>query len=319
MALVINKDYLVTDTRKHGGKRKKPVRVLIPHHNAGVVSGKNLASYMKNTTRAASATYIIGNNGEIYQGLDESLEPYTTSNRAIDTEAITFEIANSKGAPTWEVSNAAFNTLVELSIDICKRYGIKELLFTGNKAGNVHLHKWYANTTCPGPYLESKMHEYARRVNLGLRQTSSESGVLYKVQVGAYKQKNNAMATEQKLKQAGFPTYVVQEGGLYKVQTGAFAKRANAEEQERQLKAKGFDTFIATYGKTKPQPKPVEKAIEVGSWVIVKNGATSYEGVKMSSRVYGKKYQVYQLRGNRAVLDKDGINTAFNIKDLILS
>ena len=167
----INKDYLVTDTKKHGGLRKAPVTVLIPHHNAGVASGENVAKYMNNTTRQLSATYIIGQNGEIFQTLDEKFEPYTTGNRSIDTRAITFEIVNSKGAPTWEVSDQAFNALVELSVDICKRHNIKELNYTGDKSGNIHLHEWYANTNCPGPYLKGKMGEYAKRVNEGLNPT----------------------------------------------------------------------------------------------------------------------------------------------------
>ena len=159
---------MVTDSRKHGGRRKKPVRVLIPHHNAGVASAENIARYIKNTNRQLSATYIIGGGGEIYQGLDESLEPYTTGNRAIDTEGITFEVANSTGAPNWEVTDKAFDALVELSIDICKRHGIKEVNYTGDKKGNIHLHEWYQRTNCPGPYLKGKMPEYARRVNEGL-------------------------------------------------------------------------------------------------------------------------------------------------------
>lgn len=165
----IDKRHIVTDPKKHGGKRKKPITKFIPHHNAGVTTGESLARYIKNTSRQISATYIIGQNGEVFQGLDESLEPYTTGNRAIDTEAITFEIANSTGAPQWKISDKAFDTLVNLTIDICKRHGIKELNFTGDKRGNIHLHKWYQNTTCPGPYVESLMPEYARRVNAGLK------------------------------------------------------------------------------------------------------------------------------------------------------
>lgn len=167
----VDKRYIVTDPKKHGGKRKKPIRVFVPHHNAGVTTGENLARYIKNTSRQLSATYIIGQNGEVFQGLDEGLEPYTTGNRQIDTEAITFEIANSTGAPQWKISDKAFDTLVNLTIDICKRHGIKELNFTGDKLGDIHLHKWYQDTSCPGPYLEGKMPEYVRRVNEGLKPT----------------------------------------------------------------------------------------------------------------------------------------------------
>lgn len=230
----INRDYIVTDRKKHGGPRKKPIRVLIPHHNAGVVSGQGLASYIKTTTRALSATYIIGQKGEVFQGLDESLEPYTTSNRAIDTEAITFEIANSKGAPNWEISNASFDALVELSIDICKRHGIKEVSYTGDKRGNIHLHKWYASTSCPGPYVESLMPEYARRINEGLKPK---------------------------------PTPKPEGDKMYKIQIGAYSVKANADKALKEAIAKGYkDAYIVETGSVtkpsepiKPAPKPVTK------------------------------------------------------------
>lgn len=169
MMVNVNKSFKVTDSRKHGGKRRAPVTVLIPHHAAGVMSGRNLASYMKTTSRQISATYCIGGDGDSYLTLDESLEPYTTGNRSIDTKAITFEIANSTGHPTYRVTDKALDELVRLSIDICRRHGIKKLYFDGTKSGsNVHLHEWYQNTNCPGPYVKSKVMDYINRVNQGL-------------------------------------------------------------------------------------------------------------------------------------------------------
>lgn len=164
----INTDYLITDKNKHGGKRKKPITVIVPHHNAGVTTGLNLAKYIKETSRQLSCTYVIGQEGEVFQTLDTSLEPYTTSNRDIDTRAVTFEIANSTGAPTYEITDASFDALVEVSIATFKENGIKEAVYTGDKTGNIHLHKWYASTNCPGPYVEKRMPELARRINEGL-------------------------------------------------------------------------------------------------------------------------------------------------------
>lgn len=280
--MVINRDYIVTDRNKHGGPRKKPIRVLIPHHNAGVASGQNIANYIKTTTRALSATYIIGQKGEVFQGLDESLEPYTTSNRAIDTEAITFEIANSKGAPSWEISDASFNALVELSIDICKRNGIKEVSYTGDKSGNIHLHKWYASTNCPGPYVESLMPEYARRINEGLK-PKPEVNKLYKIQIGAY------------------------------------SVKANADKALKEAIAKGYkDAYIVETGSVTKPSEPIKPTIREGVIVAIRKGAKSYEGKTMATWVYNNKYRVDELKGDRAVLDKSGIHTAFNIKDLVL-
>ena len=164
----INKKYTVTDRKKHGGKRTKPISVLIPHHNAGVASGENVASFLNTTTRVVSANYVIGQEGEIFETLDESFEPYTTGDRGIDGKGVTFELVNSTPAPEWKITDETFDALVELSIDICKRNGIKEVNYTGDKKGNINLHEWYHQTNCTGPYVKNLMPEYASRVNEGL-------------------------------------------------------------------------------------------------------------------------------------------------------
>lgn len=70
-----------------------------------------------------------------------------------------------------------------------------------------------------------------------------------------------------------------------------------------------------------PQPQPIETPtitsnIKEGDVVKVNKGAKSYNGKKVASFVYNSTYRVDQLKGDRAVLDKNGICTAFNVKDL---
>ena len=72
-----------------------------------------------------------------------------------------------------------------------------------------------------------------------------ETGVLYRVQVGAYISRENAEARAAKLREEGFDAYVTQSGTLYKVQVGAFAIRENAERLAAQLKAAGYEVLIA--------------------------------------------------------------------------
>ena len=75
----------------------------------------------------------------------------------------------------------------------------------------------------------------------------------------------------------------------------------------------------------KPQPQPIETPettptttteIKVGDMVKVNKGAKEYKGKKVASFIYNGTYRVDQLKGDRAVLDKNGICTAFNVKDL---
>lgn len=56
--------------------------------------------------------------------------------------------------------------------------------------------------------------------------------------------------------------------------------------------------------------------IKEGDIVKVNEGAKDYNGKKIASFVYKSTYKVDELKGDRAVLDKNGICTAFKVKDL---
>ena len=58
--------------------------------------------------------------------------------------------------------------------------------------------------------------------------------------------------------------------------------------------------------------------VKKGSKVKVKPGAKTYTGGSVASFVYKGVYTVDELKGDRAVLDKGGICTPFNVKDLTL-
>lgn len=69
--------------------------------------------------------------------------------------------------------------------------------------------------------------------------------LMYRVQVGAYKHKENADAQIAKVKAAGFDAFIAKVDGLYKVQVGAYTKSENAEEQLKKIKKAGFSAFIS--------------------------------------------------------------------------
>ena len=136
---------------------------IIIHHMAGNLSLEALGRIME--SRESSATYGIDVNGNIGRYVDEAYRPWTSSSWEADKCAVTIEVANNSGAPDWTVSDASMNALIELCADICKRNGITKLNYTGDKSGNLHMHKWYAATACPGPYLGSKFPYIASEVN----------------------------------------------------------------------------------------------------------------------------------------------------------
>ena len=155
------------------GKRGVPTKITIHHMDVVNASLAAIGNTFAQKTRRACSNYGIDSKGNVALYLGEDYAPMTSSNKANDMLAVTIEVSNSKGAPNWEISDAAYNKLIDLCVDICKRNGIKSLNYTGDKNGNLTIHSMFAATACPGPYLKGKMGEIANTVNKRLSAASS--------------------------------------------------------------------------------------------------------------------------------------------------
>lgn len=85
---------------------------------------------------------------------------------------------------------------------------------------------------------------FGLRKKAGNSGPGGEPGKLYRVQIGAYKQKANAEAMAKEARNKGFQTYIFHQDGLYKVQIGAFQERKNAEALADRAKKAGFQVYI---------------------------------------------------------------------------
>lgn len=82
-------------------------------------------------------------------------------------------------AVIYAVNEKAFAALLDLVTDICKRNGIKRLVWSTNKKNrmnhlngcNMTVHRDYANKACPGDYLYNRHGEIAAEVNRRLGAT----------------------------------------------------------------------------------------------------------------------------------------------------
>ena len=191
--------------------RTDKITKITIHHTAVVnASLAGLGNGFANPAAQASANYGIDCNGNIGMFVEEKNRAWTSSNRDNDNRAVTIEVANSSGAPNWQVSDKALAAVIDLCVDICKRNGIPRLNFTGDASGNLTMHCYFAATACPGPYLKSKFGYIAEEVNKRLEKPTGDKK-LYKVQVGAYSVKANAEAMLSKLQAAGFDGFIKQE------------------------------------------------------------------------------------------------------------
>lgn len=183
--------------------RTHPIEGITPHHAGGCGTLEALGNIF--ATGSASANYGISQDGTIACFVPEDYRAYTSSSRENDDRCVTIEVLNSGGEPDWPISDAAYESLVALCADICRRHGFK-LNFTGDKTGNLTMHRYFAATPCPGPYLANLFPDLAADVNGRLEDEKAEekAEVFYRVQVGAFNEKTNAEALAARLEKDGY-------------------------------------------------------------------------------------------------------------------
>lgn len=154
--------------------RNNKIKKITIHHMAGNLSVETCGRVFNGKNRQASSNYGIGSDGRVGMYVEEKNRAWTSSSPSNDNQATTIEVANDGGANTnWHVSDKAIAKLIDLCVDICKRNGIASLNYTGDANGNLTRHNMFANTTCPGPYLQSKFPYIASEVNKRLNGSSA--------------------------------------------------------------------------------------------------------------------------------------------------
>lgn len=142
----------------------KVVRKITIHHMAGDLSVETCGNVFQKKG-GVSTNYGIGSDGRVGLYVDEKDRSFASANRENDAQAVTMEVANDVIGGNWHVSDKALAKTIELCADICKRNGIDKLIWTGDKTGNLTVHRFFIATACPGEYLMSKMQYIADEVN----------------------------------------------------------------------------------------------------------------------------------------------------------
>lgn len=189
----------ITRTQKTS-PRNHAIDTITIHCVVGQWTAKQICDYFANADRNASCNYGVGKDGSIGLCVDERDRSWCSSNKANDNRAITIEVASDTVHP-YAVTDAAYNALIELVADICRRNGIKKLIWSTDKntrvnhlnGANMTVHRDFANKACPGDYLYSRQGDIAAKVNAKLgtasasAQTSSGTALVGKAQIPAEK------------------------------------------------------------------------------------------------------------------------------------
>ena len=162
--------------------RNHKIDTVSIHCVVGQCSVETLGSIFASTSKEASSNYGIGYDGRIGMYVEEKDRSWCTSSSSNDNRAITIEVASDTYHP-YRVNNAAYKSLIKLLVDICKRNGIKKLVWSTNKSErmkhlngcNMTVHRDYANKSCPGDYLYNLHGQIAKEVNAQLGSGTSST------------------------------------------------------------------------------------------------------------------------------------------------
>lgn len=166
----------------HSGKRTKKIDTITIHCMAGQLSVESCGALFAQSSRQASSNYGIGPDGRIALYVDEGNRSWCTSSNANDQRAVTIEVASDATHP-YAVKDKAYEALLDLVTDICKRNGIKKLVWSTSKNDRVNhlngcnmtVHRDYAAKACPGDYLYNLHDEIAAEVNKRLGASGGSS------------------------------------------------------------------------------------------------------------------------------------------------
>ena len=193
--------------------RNHAIDTITIHCFVGQVTAKRGCEVFQPSSRKASCNYVVGYDGSIglcveekdrswcSGGTDKKGNPIRAngiSGSSNDYQAVTIEVASDTKHP-YTITDKAMAALIELCTDICRRNGIKQLLWKGDKTlvgrvaqQNLTVHRWFANKACPGDYIYERLGDIAAKVNAKLGVSFApttpaipESKVPYKVRITA--------------------------------------------------------------------------------------------------------------------------------------
>lgn len=157
----------------------------------------------------------------------------------------------NKSGVKYEMAQNIVGALGEVGF---QEIGVKErpglVVLRRTKMPALLIETGFINSDIDNQLFDDKFQDTAKAIAEAIIGTLDEETVetplYYRVQIGAFRNKENADRLEYQLTDKGFPAFLLYEDGLYKVQVGAFMQLGNAIRMEQRLRDEGYSTVIVT-------------------------------------------------------------------------
>lgn len=235
---------IATDTFQKSSRGGYGINRFQLHHSA-TTDGPGVVSMMTSGSREVSANYVIYTNGTIVGVVPEEYRAWTSGSSTYDSQAITFEIANSSVGGSWPVSGESHAAVARVIADASKRYGIpinRDTVY-GHREMLPRFGVSYS-TACPGglqmDWIVDLANSYASGLPTNATQGEDDMYAMYRYPEGAAGGADAGKIFWQQF--PGSPLILIQEHATY----AAWAQ-GRSPESLNQTKAV-IDGLRAKYG-----------------------------------------------------------------------
>lgn len=211
--------------------------------NPNAASGAQVLIYNKGGKKEELAENILDNLvGAGFNNLGIVERPNLVVLKRTNMPAVLIE--------TGFINNTTDNELYDDKFDIIAKGIAEGILRTAGYSGLTDTMEAPESRLYEERHLEDKLYRTDPYDGLYEGESSERKQCvcdkMYRVQVGAFRKKENADRLLAPLLDMNYPAFIIYQDGLYKVQVGAFRKLDNAVAMEKELRRCNYNTYITT-------------------------------------------------------------------------
>ena len=177
---------------------------------------------------------------------------YPTDNEVMGVESLVYDLSGLKYQMAQEI-NEQLETVGFVDLGVKARPNLVVLKRTRMPA--VLVEAGFINSDTDNELFDSNFQDIAQAIATGVLDTLENAGVLkepetpveqakYRIQVGLFRNRNNAAMQQETLEERGFPAYIDQWKQYYRVISGEYDTLDEAVAAQRRLRRAGFETLI---------------------------------------------------------------------------